>query len=122
MCEANPTWGSPRIQGELRKLGICVAKSTVENYMPARRNPPSPTWRTFPENHVKDIVAIDFFSVPTVDFRVLFVLVVLAHHRRRVIHFNVTEHPTAQWTAQQIVEAFPWDDAPRYLLHPQAGA
>jgi len=73
-------------------------------------------------NHVKDIVAIDFFSVPTVDFRVLFVLVVLAHHRRRVIHFNVTEHPTAQWTAQQIVEAFPWDDAPRYLLHPQAGA
>jgi len=73
-------------------------------------------------NHVKDIVAIDFFSVPTVDFRVLFVLVVLAHHRRRVIHFNVTEHPTAQWTAQQLVEAFPWDDAPRYLLHPQAGA
>jgi len=71
---------------------------------------------------VKDIVAIDFFSVPTVDFRVLFVLVVLAHHRRRVIHFNVTEHPTAQWTAQQLVEAFPWDDAPRYLLHPQAGA
>ena len=65
---------------------------------------------------MKDIVAIDFFSVPTVDFRVLFVLVVLAHHRRRVIHFNVTEHPTAQWTAQQIVEAFPWDEAPRYLL------
>jgi putative transposase len=113
---SNPTWGSPRIVWELRKLGITVAKSTVEKYRPKMRKPSSPTWKTFLNNHVADIVACDFFTVPTVTFRVLFVFVVLAHERRRIVHFNVTEHPTAQWTAQQIVEAFPWDTAPRYLL------
>jgi len=116
MSKANPTGGSPRILGELGKLGISVAKSTVEKYMIRARKPPSPTWRSFLNNHLKDLVAIDFFVVPTVRFRVLFVLVVLAHHRRRVVHFNVTEHPSATWTAQQVVEAFPWDEAPRYLL------
>jgi transposase InsO family protein len=116
MWRANPTWGSPRIMGELRKLGINVAKSTVEKYRVRPKKPPSPTWKVFLKNHVKDIVALDFFTVPTVTFRVLFVLVILAHERRRVVHFNVTEHPTAQWTAQQVVEAFPWDEAPRYLL------
>jgi putative transposase len=116
MWRANPTWGSPRIVGELRKLGINVAKSTVEKYQPQIRKPPSPTWKPFLNNHVKDLVSCDFFTVPTVTFKVLFVFVLLAHERRRIVHFNVTEHPTAQWTAQQIVEAFPWDHAPRYLL------
>ena len=116
MWRSNPTWGSPRIVGELRKLGITVSKSTVEKYRPRIRKPPSPTWKAFLGNHVKDLVSCDFFTVPTVKFEVPFVLIVLAHHRRKVIHFNVTEYPTSQWTAQQIVEAFPWDTAPRYLL------
>ena len=116
MSEANISWGSPRIVGELRKLGINVAKSTVEKYRVKSRKPPSPTWKVILKNHVKDLVSIDFFVVPTVRFKVLFVLVVLSHHRRRVVHFNVTEHPTAQWTAQQIIEAFPWDTMPKYLL------
>jgi len=84
--------------------------------MPKRRPQPSQTWRTFLANHVRDLVALDFFTVPTARLRVLFVLVVLVHHRRRVVHFNVTEHPTARWTAQQIVDAFPDDSAPSYLL------
>ncbi len=86
------------------KLGIDVAKSTVEKYRPKPHNPISPTWRTFLKQHMQDTVAIDFFTVATVRFRVLFVLVVLTHDRRRVIYFNVTEHPTAEWTAQQLVE------------------
>jgi len=116
MSEANISWGSSRIVGELRNLGIDVAKSTVEKYRVRSRKPPSPTWKSFLNNHVGDLVSIDFFVVPTVRNKVLFVLVVLAHHRRRVVHFNVTEHPTAQWTGQQIIEAFPWDTAPKYLL------
>jgi putative transposase len=116
MSEANGGWGSPRIVGELRKLGINVAKSTVDRYRVRPKKPPSPTWKTFLKNHVTDSVSIDFFVVPTVRFKVLFVLVVLNHHRRRVVHFNVTEHPTAQWTGQQIIEVFPWDKAPQYLL------
>ena len=116
MWQANPTWGSPRIVGELEKLGIDLAKSTVEKYRPKLRKPTSPTWRTFLKQHMRELVAIDFFTVPTVRFQVLFVLVVLAHDRRRVVHFNVTEHPTAEWTAQQLVEAFPWEPPPRYLL------
>jgi putative transposase len=116
MSAANVGWGSPRILGELRKLGIEVSKSTVEKYRVRSKNPPSPTWKTFLKNHVTDLVSIDFFVVPTVRFKLLFVLVVLAHHRRRVVYFNVTEHPTAQWTGQQIIEAFPWDTEPKYLL------
>jgi putative transposase len=116
MWRSNPLWGAPRIVGELRKLGINVAKSTVEKYRPRVRKPPSPTWKAFLHNHVKDLVACDFFTVPTASFKVLFVFIMLAHERRRVIHYNITEHPTAQWTAQQIVEAFPWETAPRYLL------
>jgi len=116
MCSANPTWGSPRIVGELRKLGINLSKSTVEKYMLRSKKPPSATWKAFLKNHVQDLASIDFFVVPTVRFKVLFVLVVLAHHRRRVVHFNVTEHPTAHWTAQQMVEAFPWDQSPKYVL------
>src|SRR5512145_3541837 len=113
---ANPLWGAPRIHGELLKLGIDVAERTVSRLMPKRRPEPSQTWRTFLANHVRDIVSIDFFTVPTARLRVLFVLVVLAHHRRRVVHFNVTEHPTAVWTAQQLVDALPDESAPAYLL------
>src|SRR5256714_11919161 len=116
MAAANPLWGAPRIHGELLRLGIDVSERTVSRLMPKRRPLPSQTWRTFLANHVRDLVALDFFTVPTARLRVLFVLVVLAHHRRRVVHFNVTKHPTAHWTAQQIVDAFPNDSAPSYLL------
>src|SRR5436309_10475370 len=116
MAQANPLWGAPRIHGELQKLGIDVAERTVSRLLPKRRSPSSQTWRTFLTNHVRDLVAIDFFTVPTARLRVLFVFVVLAHDRRRVLHFNVTEHPTAAWTAQQIVDAFPDDSALSYLL------
>jgi len=116
MSTANPLWGAPRIVGELSKIGIDVAKSTVEKYMIRRRRPPSPTWRAFLRNHIKEMVAVDFFVVPTVRNQVLFVFLLLAHDRRRLLHFNVTSHPTAAWTAQLIVEAFPWGDVPRYLL------
>ena len=116
MAEANPLWGAPRIHGELQKLGIEIAQATVSKYLARRRPPPSQTWRTFLDNHLRSLVAVDFFTVPTVMFKVLFVFVVLAHARRRVVHVNVTNTPTAEWTAQQLVEAFPWDTGPRYLL------
>ncbi|MBA3438927.1 MAG: transposase [Pyrinomonadaceae bacterium] len=116
MAAANPLWGAPRIHGELLKLGIDIAERTVSRLMPRQRKPPSQSWRTFLDNHLKELVSVDFFTVPTATFRVLFVFVVLSHDRRRVLHFNVTEHPTAEWTAQQIIEAFPEDRAPRYLL------
>jgi putative transposase len=116
MAAANPYWGATRIHGELLKLGIAISERTVSRFMPKNRKPPSQTWRAFLNNHVQDLVSVDFFTVPTVSFRVLFVFVVLAHHRRRILHFNVTEHPTAGWTGQQMVEAFPEDQAPRYLL------
>jgi putative transposase len=112
---ANPLWGTLRIIGELGKLGIKVAKSTVDKYRVRPCKPSSPTWKAFLKNHVTDLVSIDFFIVPTIRFKLLLVLVVLAHARRAVIHVNVTENPTAKWTAQQIVEAFLWDTAPRYL-------
>jgi putative transposase len=116
MARANPLWGAPRIHGELQKLGLEISQATVSKYLARRRTPPSQTWRTFLANHIGSLVSVDFFTVPTVLFKVLFVFVVLAHDRRRVVHVNVTESPTAQWTGQQLVEAFPWDTAPRYLL------
>ena len=106
---------------ELRLLGCDVAQATVAKYMPKTRKPPSQTWRTFLDNHIRDIVTIDFFTVPTLTFRVLYGFLVLHHDQRQVVHFNVTEHPTAQWTAQQIVEAFPFDEAPRFLLRDRDG-
>jgi transposase InsO family protein len=121
MAAANPLWGAPRIHGELLKLGIDVAERTVSRLIPKRPSRPSQTWRAFLTNHARDLVAVDFFTVPTARLRVLFVLVVLAHHRRRVLHFNVTEHPTAAWTAQQIVDTFPDDSAPAYLLRDHDG-
>src|SRR5437870_5530252 len=122
MVAANPLWGAPRVHAELLKLGIDVAERTVSRLMPKRRPQPSQTWRTFLDNHVRDLVALDFFTVPTARLRVLFVLVVLVHHRRLVVHFNVTEHPTAHWTAQQLVDAFPDDSAPSYLLRDRDSA
>jgi putative transposase len=95
MAAANPLWEAPRLHGELLKLGIHISERTVSGLLPRKRQPPSPTWKTFLANHLNQLVSIDFVSVPTATFRVLFVLVVLAHRRRRVIHFNVTEHPTA---------------------------
>ena len=116
MQASNIGWGAPRIHGELRKLGIEVSQSTVSKYMQHPKKPPSQTWRTFLNNHAHCLVAMDFFTLPTAKFRILYVFVVLNHDRREVVHFNVTEHPTAQWTAQQLVEAFPFDSASHYLL------
>jgi putative transposase len=116
MSAANPLWGAPRIHGELLKLGLTVSQGTVAKCMLRQRRPPSQTWRTFLANHVHQLIAADFFVVPTATCRLLFVLVLLAHDRRRVVHVEVTDHPTAMWTAQQLREAFPWDKAPRYLL------
>jgi putative transposase len=113
---ANPRWGAPRIHGELGKLGIQVGETTVAKYMLRHRNPPSQTWRTFLTNHIKDLVSADFFVVPTATFGLLFVFVVLCHDRRRIVHFALTSHPTAEWTARQLLQAFPWDTAPRFLL------
>ena len=116
MSRNNPRWGVPLIHGELLKLGIEITEPTVAKYMVRHRNQPSQTWRTFLDNHVSNTVSIDFFTVPTVRFQVLYVFLVLAHDRRRILHFGVTAHPTAEWTAQQVGEAFPWDSAPQYLL------
>src|SRR6267143_284592 len=121
MALANPLWGAQRIHGELLKLGLDVSQRTVGRLMPRRAKPPSQTWRTFLENHVADLVSVAFFVVPTATFRVLYVFVVLLHHRRRVVHFNVTDSPTAAWTAQQVIEAFPHDSAPRFLIHDRDG-
>jgi putative transposase len=116
MSRENPMWGVPRIQSELALLGHTVSEATVRKYRIRHRKPPSQTWRTFLDNHLADIMAIDFFTVPTATFRILFAFVVLRHDRRRIVHFNVTANPTTQWTAQQIVEAFSHDEAPRFLL------
>ena len=121
MCRANPLWGAPRVHGELAKLGISISPAAVSKYMIHHRRPPSQTWRSFLDNHVKDLVSVDFFTLPTATFRVLFVFIVLRHDRRRILHFNVTEHPPAEWSAQQIVDAFPWDSAPRFMLRDRDG-
>ena len=116
MSKVNPLWGAPRIHGEFLKLGIDISEASVSKYMRRQRKPPSQTWRTFLDNHVRCLVSVDFFTVPTIRFRILYVFLVLAHDRRRIIHFNVTAHPTAEWTAQQLREAFPFDKLPKYLL------
>src|SRR6267378_2143540 len=116
MCRENPGWGAPRIHGELLKLGIDIGQSSVSKYMVRCRKPPSQTWRAFLENHAQQLVSIDFFTVPTIRFQVLYVFLVLAHDRRRILHFNVTAHPTADWTGQQLRDAFPFAQLPRYLL------
>ena len=117
IADANPTWGAPKVHGELLKLGIDISERSVSGLL-KRRNPkpPSQTWRAFIKNHMAEMVSVDFLAVPTTRFQTLFVFVMLSHARRQVVHFNVTAHPTAEWTAQQVTEAFPWDTSPRYLL------
>jgi putative transposase len=116
MSLANPRWGAPRIHGELLKIGIEVSQATVAKYMVRHRKPPSQTWRTFLKNHAKDLVSLDFFVVPTITFELLFAFVILSQDRRRPVHFAVTANPTAEWTARQLLQAFPWDNTPQYLL------
>ena len=117
----NPTLGAPRILSELLLLDYSVAEGTVAKYMVRARKPPSQTWRTFLANHVPDIAACDFFTIPTVTFRVLYVFIVLRHDRRQIVHFNVTSHPYAEWATQQIIDAFPYEEAPRFLLRDRDG-
>jgi len=122
MSRENPLWGAPRIHGELLKLGFELAESTVSKYMIRRRRPPSQSWRTFLRNHAEAIAAIDLCVVPTVNFERLFAFVIIGHGRRQLLWFAVTRHPTAEWLAQQIVEAFPWETAPTYLVRDNDGA
>lgn len=116
MWTANPTWGSPRIRDELAKLGLAASTATIRKYRPKSRGKPSQRWRTFLLNHASAVAAMDFFVVPTATFGLLYVLIVINHARRKVVHFNITDAPTAAWTAQQIVNAFPYETAPKYLL------
>jgi putative transposase len=116
MAAANPLWRAPRIHGELKMLGIAISERTVSRILRRLPRPPNQTWKTFLHNHVGQMVSIDFFTVPTITMKVLFVFIVLEHDRRKVLHFDVTEHPTGAWTAQQIVEAFADRDAAHYLI------
>jgi hypothetical protein len=117
----NPLWGAPRIHGELLKLGFEIAQSSVAKYMVKRRGPPSQGWRTFLRNHAPDIAAMDLFVAPTLGFDLLYALVIVRLSRRNLVWINVTTNPTAQWIARQLTEAFPWDEAPRYLI-PRSGS
>ncbi len=117
----NPTWGAPRIHGELMMLGHYVSEATVARYMVKRRGRPTQNWKAFLQNHLPETAAIDFLTVPTVTFRTLYVFVVLSLDRRRIVHFNVTTYPTAEWTALQLYQAFPFDTAPRFLVRDRDG-
>ncbi len=119
MSTQNPLWGAPRIHGELLKLGFELSQSTVSKYLPQPPTGAGQTWKTFLRNHMHCTASVDYLVVPTLTFKMLFVLVVLSHERRRVVHFGVTTTPTAAWTAQQITEAFPWEDAPKFLIWQQ---
>ena len=121
MSLANPHWGAARIHGELLKLGFELSQATVAKYIVRHRKPPSQTWHTFLQNHMKDRVAADFFVAPTAFFKVLFVFVILSHDRRRLVRFAASEHPTTEWVARQLLEAFSWITAPRYLLRDRDG-
>ncbi|MGA6935223.1 MAG: hypothetical protein WB041_07545, partial [Pseudolabrys sp.] len=116
MSIENPLWGAPRIHGELLKLGFEVAQSSVAKYMVKRHGPPSQGWRSFLRNHAPDIAAMDLFVVPTLGFNLLYAFVIVRLDRRNLVWINVTTNPTAGWIARQITEAFPWNEAPRYLV------
>ena len=116
MSKENPLWGASRIHGELLMLGFEVAQSTISKYIVQGRGPPSQTWKTFLRNHAEAIVAIDMCVVPTLTFDRLYAFLVVGHGRRRLLWFEVTRHPTAEWLARQITEAFPWDKAPTYII------
>jgi len=113
---ANPLWGAPRIHGELLKLGIDVGQTTIAKYMARRRRPPSQGWKTFLRNHADGIASMDPFVVPTISFRLLYGLLILAHGRRKILWLGVTAHPSAEWIARQLTEAFGWEQAPRYIV------
>ena len=121
MSTENRLWGAPRIHGELLKLGFEVSQSTVAKYMARRRGPPSQGWRAFLANHAPHIAAMDLFVVPTIGFALLYAFVIVRLDRRTLVWTNVTRHPTADWIARQITEAFPWDEAPRYLIRDRDG-
>jgi putative transposase len=121
MSRENILWGAPRIQAELALLGHDLAESTVATYMARAAKPRSPTWRSFLKNHATSLVSIDFCVMPTATFQMLYIFIVLRHDRRRVVHFNVTTHPTAAWVSQQVREAFPFDETPRYLIRDRDG-
>ncbi len=121
MSRENPLWGAPRIHGEVLKLGFAVSQSTVARYMARKSNPPSQSWRTFVRNHAPQIAAMDLFVVPTIGFNLLYAFVMVRLARRDLVWINVTAHPTAEWIAQQITEAFPWNEAPRYLIRDRDG-
>jgi putative transposase len=121
MSRENPLWGAPRIHGELLKLGLEVSQATVSKYMIRRRKPPSQSWKTFLNNHASELVSLDFLTVPTATFRVLYVLVILSHDRRQILHTNVTRNPTAVWAARQLVVACGWDNEPKYLVRDRDG-
>lgn len=113
---ANPLWGAPRIHGELLKLGIDVGQTTIAKYMARSRRPPSQGWKTFLRNHADGIASMDLFVVPTISFRLLYGLLILAHRRRKILWLGVTAHPSAEWIAGQLTEAFGWEQAPRYIV------
>ena len=121
MSAENRLWGAPRIHGELLKLGFEVSQSTVAKYMVRRRGPPSQGWRAFLANHAPNIAAMDLFVVPTIGFNLLYAFVIVRLDRRTLVWTNVTRHPTADWIARQITEAFPWNEAPRYLIRDRDG-
>src|SRR5438874_10899938 len=118
MVAENPTWGAPRIHGELLMLGFDVSERTVSRWMKRapRESDSAQRWLAFIRNHRETIAAMDFFTVPTVTFGVLYCFFVISHNRRRILHFNATRHPTSAWVIQQLREAFPFDSAPRYLI------
>jgi transposase InsO family protein len=117
MSVENLLWGAPPIHGELLKLGFDVAQSSVvAKYMIERRVPPGQGWRTFLRNHVPDVAAMDLFVVPTIGFKLLYAFVIVRLSRRDIVWINVTAHPTAEWVAHQIAEAFPWNEVPRYMI------
>ena len=122
MSKENPLWGAPRIHGELLMLGIEVAESTVARYMTKRRGPPSQGWKTFLRNQAAGIASLDLFVVRTISFKLLYGLVILQHARRRLVRISVTSNPTAEWIAGQVIDAFPWDEAPRHLIRDRDGA
>ncbi len=114
-------WGAPRIHGELIMLGIDVSESTVAKYMVKRKGRPTQNWKTFLDNHLGEIAAIDFLTVPSISFQTIYVFVILSLDRRRVIHFNVTRHPTAEWTSRQLIQAFPFESSPKYIIRDRDG-
>jgi transposase InsO family protein len=118
----NPLWGAPRVHGELLKLGVDVCETTVAKYMVKAPKRPEQSWKTFLDNHVNDIASMDFVIVPTIGFKLLYCLVILDHRRRHIVSYGVTSHPTSEWVARQITNAFPWDEAPEYLIRDRDGA